>query len=370
MRSLLNDFEFAFCTTPGDVWGLWMVTTVIESKGLDVGDRVRVLHVSDKGDAYGYLLCRAKQPRWVSPCYDADKEARSLGLCEWVPLSHLWVLRVPRNMPPISKHSDMEPFLTHAYHLKPTSGWLSYVNGSGISASYKPPLSWQFFSSVGGDTGKTGGLHMTQNSDGSRRCQLSVEVGVCGDSLVNTLAGTKAGVLMYLPNMDIGINAKGGEDVCYDSTIALTFSALLIVYIEALSIVRREVYMNPYHPKGGIEYPGLEWDFHHTPFTKPWTVASQHKSPINLYQYAKERARAWIQAEMAASPVSWKSPPPGLNQMVVVANEPVAIRLKKRGVDQWIQTMLTDPRITPHTLCYHNVCGMFFPPVNGLYQLK
>ena len=362
MRSLLNDFEFAFCATPGDVWGLWMVTTVIESKGLDVGDRVRVLY-SDKGRAYCYLMSRAKEPRWVSLCVDADKEARSRGLCDWVPLSHLWVLHMPQNMPPLSRHHTMEQFLTRAPHLQPDGGWMFYVNGSGISASYKAPLSWQFASTFEGKTGKTGGLHMTENADGSRRCQLSVEVGVCGDSLVNTLVGTKAGVLMYLPNMNVVVNGNAGEDVCYDSTLALTFSALLIVYIEALSIVRREVYMNPHHPRAGMQYPGMEWDFFHTPFAKPWTVASHHKSPINLYTYAKERARAWIQAEMTASPKSWsKSPPVGVVKQV--SKEPVAIRLQKRGIHHWIQTVITDTRVTPDTLCYRNP-DMFFPPVNG-----
>jgi hypothetical protein len=180
-----------------------------------------------------------------------------------------------------------------------------------------------------------------------------VEVGVCGDSLINTTPGTKAGVLLYLPNMNIMTNGKLGEVVCYDSTVTLSFSALLIVYIEALSLVRREVYMNPHHPMGGVEYPSVEWDFFHVPFTNPWVVASHHKKPINLYKYAKDRARVWIQAEMTASPASWASPPPS-SRLKELSDDPIAIRLEKRGVTRWIQTSGNDKRVGPGTLCFHN----------------
>ena len=355
MQSLLNDFDLPYFTTPGDVWGLWMVTTVLESKGLEVGDHLRVLYCSDKGAAFCYLMCRAKNPRWASPMYDADEHARSKRICHWVPITHLWVLHMPRTLPPMSDMAKMEPFLTKSSHLIPPEGWVSYLNASGVKATFKPPMSWQFGGVCWGRkrSGKTGGLHMTLNSDSSRRCQLSVEVGVCGDSLVDTMPGTKAGVLVYLPNMNIMANGKQGEDVCYDSTISLTFSALLMVYTEALSIVRKAVYVNPRHPRGGVEYPNIEWDFFHTPFTKPWVVGP-NKTPINLHLYAKERARFWIQAEMVASPLSWTTPP---SRTPEDKNDPLAVKMEKRGVNTWIQSSTSD--LKSNTIYYQKGIQFF-----------
>ena len=194
---------------------------------------------------------------------------------------------------------------------------------------------------------------MTMNSDTSRRCQLSVEVGVGGDSLIETIPGSRAGVLLYLPTMSIMANGTDGQDVCYDSTLTLTFSALVILYTETISIVRREIYNTPQHPMGGRPYPGMQWDFAHIPFSSPWITASAKKN-INIHEYAKERARAWLRSEVDASPDSWKPRIPTAPKPIIEDHEHIVVRKQKRGINRWEHTTKKRVKTNSETvLCYH-----------------
>jgi hypothetical protein len=191
---------------------------------------------------------------------------------------------------------------------------------------------------------------------------VSVEYGICGDSLIDTIPGSKAGVLMYLPNM----KPESG-DVQHETSLTLSFSALLLAYIETVSIVRREVYRTPHHPRGGQMYTSIEWDFTHAPFTKPWDVFSTgtHKTrDINICDFAKERAALWLQAERIASPDSWKESVPrcvGLSK-----GDRVSLRLYNPGVTNWVGAVVVDESgpefdvpIPPNTLCRTDT-SMFF----------
>jgi len=355
MISLLNDTESDLDTTPipGSLRGLWVVTTPVGPKQLRVGDVVRVLVSTEGGVGLGYLMSRASDPLWTRDLPRADKQAKVRNICEWVPMAHLCVLDMPRCLPRASENGDMEPFLTKSPHLVPDGGWARFLEGAGVMGAFKPPSSWQFSARCWDKrlvTGKTGGLHVTMNPDSSRRCQLSVEVGVCGDSLVDTISGSRAGILMYLPNMSVMANAPQ-QDVCYDSTKTIAFSALLILYAEALSIVRKEVYTTPHHPMGGQPYPCMEWDFAHVPFSKPWTVStsSKNKHTVDIHEYARERARAWVRAEMVASPESWK-PAPTNPHTTTTTSGPVYAMTSKRGVNRWVRA--SNPQ--PGSLCYQN----------------
>jgi hypothetical protein len=355
MQALLNDFDTEIETTaiPGiSVHGLFMVTTPIKALKLRVGDVVRVMYISDNDVAWCYLMSRASTPKWPSSLREADEHAQTQNTFKWVPASHLWSFYIPRATSPNMDQSNMEPFLTKSDHLVPQGGWKMYLEGSGVQGIFKNPTSWQFWTQCwGGDSlaGKTGGLHMTMNPDMSRRCQLSVEAGVGGDSLIDTIPGSRAGILLYLPTMSILANGTDGQDVCYDSTLTLTFSALVILYAETISIVRREIYKTPQHPMGGQPYSCMKWDFAHVPFSSPWLTSSAKKN-INIHEYAKERARAWLRAEVAASPDSWKPRIPTSPQPNIEDHEHILVRTQKRGINRWEHTTKKRLKTTPETL--------------------
>jgi hypothetical protein len=194
-----------------------------------------------------------------------------------------------------------------------------------------------------------------------------VETGICGDSLINTRPGTKAGVLMYLPNMNPESNTRDGDHTPHETSLTLSFSALLIAYIETVSIVRKAVYHTPRHPNGGQLYQCIEWDFGHPPFDKQWTVFATpkyRKRRVRLDTFAKERAAVWLQAERAAAPESWKdvvSPPIGLAR-----GARVSLRLQTTGVVNWVDAVVVTSQplkfnvtVLPHTLCRTDT-SMFF----------
>lgn len=266
-----------------------------------------------------------------------------------IPASHLTPVHpVPRALPASSHHhADMDPFLTR--DMAPLHGWESYLYGSGVRGTFRAPCSWQFsFGTPDAPlVGKTGGLHMSQNKDGSRRCQLSVEYGMYGDSLVDTIPHTKAGVLMYLPNM---------------GSLSMSFSALLIVYVESVSLVRRAMYKNSSHPLGGRAYPGIEWDYSHVPYTTPWPVFSSSVKSVCLSEFAERRARVWIQAEQAASPDRWK---PHIPRTVphLRPGDTIHVRHEAPGVTRWVRATVksTNPLVldvehAPQSVLFaHNV---------------
>lgn len=348
MRCLLEDVPAAFACTPTTTTGvsaaacsgLWVVTTPSPRLQIGVGDVVRVFYTV-KNVCWGYLLRRRGTSGWPTQLGDIDTYATTHKLCTWVPETHLWVIRRPTAIATYSKHADMEPFLTRTPHLMPDEGWMSYLDGSGVKAFFAPPCSWQFCASFWHTPtpdllcGKTGGLHLTENKNNSRRCQLSVEYGVMGDSMVDTNERTRAGVLMYLPSMDVAANGAAGEDVCYESNMSLAFTAILVAYIETVSIVRKIVYSTPYHPHGNQSYACIQWDFSHTPFEKLWTVASAHKrkKTKNLYKFALDRAAVWVAAEAVARPEHWKTPVP-LN---IPSHDAIDVRVHKHGVCRWLK---------------------------------
>lgn len=312
-----------------DITGLSLVTTVVTHLGLGVGDVVRVVHCTDDmawcGDEFG-----------------------------WIPRSHIY----PMHVPVVMRNSPMESFLTKTSQLSPDEGWAPYLRASGVRSVFKSPRSWQFSANGWGEkAGKTGGLHMRVNPDGSRRCQLSVEHGICGDSLIDTIKGSKAGILMYLPNMNPETNSLAGHNVSHETALTLSFSALLLAYIETVSIVRKEVYRTPHHPRGGQVYANIEWDFTHLPFHKPWMVFAHPKSnarEVRIDSFAVERAAVWLRAERVAVPDAWKDPVP----RALAKGTRVSLRLHEPGVHNWVGAVVTDEEgptfdvpVPPHTLC-------------------
>lgn len=298
---------------PCPPWGLYLVTTPVPGLGLGLGDLMRVLY-STTTERWGYLLKRPGTSHWPCSLDDTDRVATDRGLHVKVSPHALTALAIPDALVTYPAGSaDMEQFLTRSPHLVPPGGWGAYIHGSGVRGVHRPPLSWQFHARFWGSPhngprpGKTGGLHMSQTTRGTRLCQLSVECGVLGDSLVNTLDRTATGVLLYLPSMDVRRNAAAGQDVCYESNLTLAFSALLIVYIEAVSHVRREIHRTPGHALCGVDYPSLHWDYTHPPYDRPWVVSSRSdmKKTTDLLRVARARARVWLDAERAANPRMW-----------------------------------------------------------------
>ena len=170
---------------------------------------------------------------------------------------------------------------------------------------------------------------------------------------------------MYLPSMSSVSNGMAGQDVCHETSLTLSFSALLIVYVETLSLVRRAVYETPYHPCGGKMYSSVAWDYSHVPFSSPWTVCTNpgtKQRNINLSEFASKRAVVWLRAEREASPESWKEPVPLTVDLGLSVGDSVSLRLQKSGINTWIASIVTrtsphlafDVPCPPHTLCHTN----------------
>jgi len=320
--------------------GLWLVTTPTSS--LRVGDLVRVFW-QEPPVAQGYLMRRATSRTPLPVRAEADALARKRKIITALPLAHLFAIHIP---PMLTFGHDMEPFLVRAPHLVPGQGWMHLFTAAGVTTLFTPPRSWQFHATCWHDsplTGKTGGLHMSLHEN-TRRCQLLVEYGVCGDSLVGTLPHTKQGVLMYVSTMNAEAAARSGE-VCHESALSLSFSALLLAYVETLSLVRRAVFEHPLHPYGGVDYHAREWDYTHTPYTKPFPVACLDDRPartINIAEFAKKKAEVWLRAEVAANPMAWTHPLPPLGPKDVRLGMKVPIHVKSRGVDMWVEACVTN----------------------------
>jgi hypothetical protein len=320
------------------VRGVSIVTTVVDHLDLEVGDMVREVYSNDDG----MVWCRV-----------SDRFA-------WIPRGHIYPLHVPVALKRSSSHAAMEAFLTKSADLSPDEGWASYLSGSGVVSTFKRPRSWQFGTTGWGERpGKTGGLHMCPNPDGSRRCQLSVEFGICGDSLTDTIPGSRAGVLIYLPNMRTDTHEC---DVQHETSMTLSFSALLLAYVETVSLVRKQVYRTPHHPHGGKLYPGIEWDFAHVPFNKPWRVSVD--KTIHMREFARERASVWLRAERTASPDAWRCTIP--RSLPLRRGDQVRLRLTSPGIAKWVDALVVDPKgptfdvsLTPNTLCRTDT-SMFF----------
>jgi len=331
-----------------DVNGLWLVTTPINE--LQVGDLVRVVWMEGE-HAMGY------------PVDDPQKVAVPL------PSAHLFAVHVPRICIPSNVTQNIEPFLVRSPHLVPDGGWTHFLEHAGIGMQFSSPRSWQFYAKCWHDTtitGKTGGLYMSLQHT-TRRCQLLIEYGVCGDSLVDTLPHTKQGLLMYISSMNTQSAAESG-DVCYESSLSLSFSALLITYAETVSLVRRAVYEHPTHPYGGMHYTACNWDYTHVPYTKPFPVAGNKPTArtLNLFTLARKKAQMWIHAETVACPAAWTLPRQ-LHARDVHVGMKIPLRLAHKGVAMWIEVQVLSvdvhtgnvefdvniPRKT-HTLCVVN----------------
>ncbi len=345
-----------------DMHGLWVVVT--PSPTLNRGDLVRVLWQEHPLCAQGYLFRRANSRAPLPNLQQADAAATQHGLLMDLPITHLFAIYVPLMLPLTTHHMYMEPFLVRAPHLVPDQGWLALLENAGVGTRFTEPRSWQFYAKCWHDdsvvTGKTGGLHMSLDGT-KRRCQLLVEYGVCGDSLVDSVPHTKQGVLIYISNMNTQASQRSG-DVCYESSMSLSFSALLLAYVETLSVVRRAVYEHPTHPYGGVDYPARAWDYHHTPYTKPFPVASPLTKPprtINLAEFARKKARVWLKAEQAACPAAWALTP-SLNASDVYVGMEMPLRMCHPGVTTWVRAVVTrvsdtegvvfDVPPTPHCL--------------------
>ena len=344
--------------------GLWIVITPTAT--LHIGDLVRVLWQEFPICAQGYLFRRAGSSMPLLCRRQADALAVEKKLVMDLPSTHLFAIHIPLMLPQTDGlRNEMEPFLVRAPHLVPYGGWAALLQHAGVGTRFTEPRSWQFFGHCWDPdstlTGKTGGLHMSLHET-TRRCQLLVEYGVCGDSLVHTLPHTKQGVLMYISNMNTDDAARSG-DVCHESSLSLSFSALLLAYAETLSIVRRAVYEHPTHPYGGVDYPAREWDYTHTPYSKPFPVASPACKPlrtVNIAAFASKKAELWIRAEVISNPAAW-APPPTLEVDDVHVGMKMPLRLWHPGVTQWVSARVThvdtnegvvsfDVPLTPHCL--------------------
>jgi hypothetical protein len=334
--------ESAEIPVDSNMHGLYIVIT--RNEELEVGDVVRVLWAEPPLIACGYLMSRSSSCGNEMPRRDlADMLARKRRIVtSKLPISHLFALDIPFMLHP--RH-EMEPFLVRAPHLVPPGGWAAFLRDSGVGTHFSAPRSWQFYGKCWHDgdmvTGKTGGLHMSLHGH-TRRCQLLVEYGVCGDSLVNTLPHTKQGVLMYVSNMNTESAARSG-DVCYESSMSLSFSALLLAYVETLSLVRRAVYEHPTHPYGGVDYESRDWDYTHTPFTSPYPVACLNNKPVrtvNIASFASKKAAIWLDAEKSANPEAWTCAPQLCSKDVHVGMK-CAVRMWSLGVTTWVNTHVT-----------------------------
>lgn len=306
-------------------YGLYIVTTPTTS--LHIGDVVRVVW-QEPPNAFAYAV-RHHGRDVVGKAY--------LRL----PLSCLFAKHMPVM---IHAFHEMEPFLVRAPHLVPDGGWLQFLHDAAIGTRFEPPHSWQFYAKCWHDdvsTGKTGGLHMSMHKH-VRRSQLMVEYGVCGDSLLNTLPHTKQGILMYVGCMSAESASRTG-DLCYDNSLALSFTALLVAYVETVSLVRRAVYEHLSHPYGGVDYAARQWDYAHTPYTVPFPIASQDHRPartINIAEFARRKSRQWIEAESIANPVAWSAPVTTVDTNIRVGQRAM-VRLARVGVRTWVHATVT-----------------------------
>ena len=318
--------------------GLWIVTTPLN--GLHTGDVVRVVW-QEPPTARCYLVRRAG-------CTDANANANAIVTRNMItlPTTHLFAIHIPTVlMEPMENMEHMEPFLVRASHLVPPGGWMAFLRDAGVGTHFTHPRSWQFYAKCWDEdvlTGKTGGLHMSLYNNNSRRCQLLVEYGVTGDSLVDTLPHTRQGVLMYVSNMNTEAASRTG-DVCYETSTSLSFSALLLAYAETLSLVRRAVYEHPTHPCGGTDYAARVWDYTHVPYTHPFPVACAAENPprtVNIAEFASKKAKVWLAAENAANPDAWALPPP-LDLVNVHVGMRMPMRLVQSGVTVWVNAKVT-----------------------------
>ena len=346
MTSLTQTTGATELRTDTSTHGLWIVTTPDAESGLDVGDLVRVLW-REAPYAHGYVMRRAAD-RAAFPCrVAADAMAATHGLARLFPLLNLTALHVERMLEPEAELFKLEHYLVRASHLVPANGWRTYLEHAGVGAHFTPPHSWQFYGrcwGLGTLSGKTGGLHMSINAANVRRCQLSVEYGVCGDSLMGVMPGTKAGVLLYISNMSIESAVRDG-DVCTETSLTLSFSALLLAYAEMLSIVRRTVYEHSTHPCGGVDYAARAWDYSHVPYRNPFPVhtprVDKPTRTLDLAEFAAQRAQLWLEAERAACPDAWTSQHSMLSTDRVHVGMPLAMRLRASGVDAWVAAEVT-----------------------------
>lgn len=187
----------------------------------------------------------------------------------------------------------------------PEEGWDAYVRAAGVYIKHYGNNGIQFYARFWGDTlaGKTGGLHMSPMGSCVRRCQFSVETGVRGANLRHVIAGTKAGMLVYVGNITNDTLQPCG----LESTARLSFTALLLTYVEMVSEVRRRVYSEPSHPLHGIDYESRVWDHTHKPTSAYFYVHSKTGTPRKVFirELAHRRAENWILLEQIRAPSEW-----------------------------------------------------------------
>ena len=346
--------------------------------------RVCWWYPNDNDGCMGYYVTRnweggqgAADAEFVYPCVtsEMDTTATRHGLVHHikVPRHHMISLHDPRdawgddaihNLKQI--HPELPNYLVRTPRLVPTDGWWPYLRDCGIRMYFTPPSSWQFAAScweahisAPSDTErhnnthlcrpfKTGGLHMSEGKPprAVRRCQLSVEYGLKKDSFMGVAPGMKAGVLVYVGNMSCEDAFRTG-DICYDTSLTLSFSALLIAYIEMVSVVRREVYASNGHVFGGLNYCSKFWDFTHVPYTTPFPLAcpaSRAPRTIDLAAFARERALVVLEAERMASPTTWAV----CSSDTAAALSPgtrVAACYREKGIRVWLRVTIVD--VTP-----------------------
>jgi len=304
------------------LYGKWMVTTPVES--LKIGDVVSML--------------------WQEP---AENVCEVLATGETLKIGLDYIFPLLPRAPMFLNGTNMIEFLTSSAELVPDEGWSQYLTKSGVNTWFTPPSSWQF-SAVFWDPserrcGKTGGLHMSFRKH-MRRCQLCIECGVSGESLMGSLPGTKAGVLLYIANMNTA-TACGVTDVCYETSLSLSFSALLITYVELVSEVRKRVYEHPYHKYSGVHYLCQQWDYDHKPFQKPFPVYTRPGKRcrgLNLFQLAVEKANLWIQAEQAVNGSQWQKKESLLVPLYFYPGQKLVVRVSEVGVVLWMTAEVVD----------------------------
>lgn len=300
---------------------------------------------------YNYTIGQVVVMKWYEPesnlCLPMNS-ARTVPLLHFFPL---WTHEERPELPPC-----LQRMCATADEFAPHEGWKDFLEQSGITVHSKSAGSYLFFAQffnesnvVESGVGKTGGLHMSFNTKrNQRRCQLCVERGTLGQNLQNTLRGTKAGILLYVTNVDVALFSKYAT-LHADTSLSLSFSLLLLTYAETVSLVRKHIYEHRVHPYGHQEYKARMWDYTHVPYYKRYVLGRNHV--VDMSSIAHEAAQKWILAEKHVHPQLWKHQVVDINELMKDTTD-CCVRILVNGEPVWIRTNINQvPLLEPFFPC-------------------
>jgi len=140
-------------------------------------------------------------------------------------------------------------------------------------------------------------VYATVSTVGGTRCG--------GTKFATQCCGYKSGsVDIRRANVTTEVETPGPTSM--ETSARMSFTALLLVYVEMVSLVRRRVYAQVGHPRGGVEYRCRAWDNNHP---RPTTVIRVHGKKqsrgIDVATLATARAEAWVRLEQFLAPQEW-----------------------------------------------------------------